>query len=231
MGVSYGSVLKQSASPASNLQYAAATIALIILGLIVPLSMTAATAAPGVLPEQIALQVLIVFIPAVVLSYFIGWGRPKPMLIAFSLFAYVWIGLAGLLQVTMRQMPWPLAVTNDQIITAQGVILVSYIALGAGYALAKNGPKRERAPRGIANGRLVGLTVAVVLSLPVAISALGGISALVSSREALALALARYESSMLGIVLAVTTIPVFVIWLVWWRRDGYSFSCCSPRTS
>src|ERR1019366_5952696 len=80
----------------------------------------------GVGGESLVLQWIIVIWSGLRLSGIAAQGTARPGLTAFWVFGYVWLGLAGLLQVASGLHPWPIGVSVHALNLGQFAILIGF---------------------------------------------------------------------------------------------------------
>jgi O-antigen/teichoic acid export membrane protein len=194
------------------------TAAALVLGIIVPGFLTdwQLTSSPGA-PGSVFLQITITAWAALRLAKLCARGEPRPFAIVFWLYVYIWLGLAGLLQVIHQTAPWPISISSSAFIKGQFLVLLGIAALEIGHLFPTRAPTHERTTRHIVASRVTKLVTFVLLIAPIWYQQLGGLHALFASRQELTTALLGASSSARaanlaagGIKIAFATVPTFL---------------------
>ncbi|XID92847.1 hypothetical protein ACF3MZ_31100 [Paenibacillaceae bacterium WGS1546] len=196
------------------IRYGTSTLLFLTLAFLLPLLFCA-----GELPEAnlpFAMNAAIVAYAAAMLSFPAAANKERILELTFWLFAYVFLGIVPLVQLTAASFPWPDAYGDRTVATAQLVALAGMAAYHAGILLGKppgSAPKEatERTfgigPRGFLAASAIAVLVALSLLL-----ASGGIQSLFVPRNAIESA---YESKSLNLIAdQLVKVPMFVCLLV-----------------
>ena len=195
-----------------------------------PLLMLFATHDPGysLSSTSLALHLGLVIYPAVRLLQIVVLGRPDWFRLFFWVFSYVWMGLAGLIQVISGRTPFTyLTIPNG--IVAPLIVFCGYAGYDIGSVLSSSRqthrdaghPPSRAIGRVIATGRLRILSYSSICTFPVLFVLRGGWHGIVGSRQAASSALAANglitSSSKVGggIVVSVSNVLPFVALLGW----------------
>ncbi|WP_157647288.1 hypothetical protein [Actinomycetospora chiangmaiensis] len=159
-----------------------------------------------------------------------GAGQPRWSELLFWSFSYVWLGVAGLAQVLSVRNPLFTSFSQDQQLTASGVLLVGFVAFDIGIYFGFSRFRADRKPlrpMAISETRVKILAVLTLLFTPLLVSLLGGLGTLFSSREALTNSLSQsnlYSSgdtsaggtllAVAGVMPAVSLLAILWIWKV-----------------
>jgi oligosaccharide repeat unit polymerase len=170
-------------------------------------------ASPAGVKGSVSLQDVITVWAGLRLAKLWARGEPRPFAIVFWLYVYVWLGLAGLLQVIHQVGPWPIAISSTAFAQAQIVILLGLAVLEIGHLFSAREVDLKQIRREIVGSRVTALVAFVLVTAPVWYQQLGGIHALISSRQELQTNI--YGSGSLdlaggGIKIALATVPTFL---------------------
>lgn len=167
----------------------------------------------GSVPLQIAITVW----AGLRLSKLWARGEPRPFAIVFWLYVYVWLGLAGMLQVLHQEGPWPIAISSSAYEQSQIIILLGLIILEIGHLFPSRRGSQVVYTRQIVGSRVTVLVVFVLVTAPLWYYLLGGFSALFTSRQELTTTLLGKAVSGRGqnlatggIEVAFATVPTFL---------------------
>lgn len=185
-----GSVARKSSGSASSVTF------FVLFGAIFPLLLVREVSGPPPDLANVAAQVVVLEYASLRLAQLFATGQPKWPEIAFWSFGYTWLGLAPLLQLLANRNPYRQPVPEDAWATQLIVVLAGFLAYDAGLAVAG---KRSRVDsrdtlasasvRMISRSRVRVLGILAVVATPLFVTALGGLFALFSSRQARTLAL------------------------------------------
>jgi hypothetical protein len=194
-------------------------------------------------PLVLALQWAVILYAAARLAMLSWHGQPRWMAIVFWCFTYAWFGVAGLAQVTSGHNPLQTAVDDNLASRQLLVILFGCVCYDvAGHLLRPRTMDRTgHQVRVLSARRVKQLCVVAIVASPIIIFALGGVGALLSSRNAVSTSLISsglYDRSLTnsgvnggsgnavgGLLLAVgNALPFVALFsLVWlWRSDRAS---------
>jgi hypothetical protein len=162
---------------------------------------------------SVALQNVITVWAGLRLAKLSARGEPRPFAIVFWLYVYVWLGLAGLLQVIHQVGPWPIAISSPAFAQGQIIILLGLAVLEIGHMFSTPRDSRGRTSRRIVGSRVKALVAFVLVTAPIWYQQLGGIHALLSSRQELQTSIYGNGSPDLtggGVKIALATVPTFL---------------------
>ena len=136
-----------------------------------------------------------IILPLVVCGYagtrlgmILGVGRPHWLSVTYWVFAYVWIGVAGFAQQVTGRWPSQFRFDSDTLLWSNLWILCGFVCwdIGTSIGLCTKvvAARQSWALREIQPRRVWLLAVAVIASVPVLVPKLGGVVALLTSREA-----------------------------------------------
>lgn len=147
------------------------------------------------------------------------WARaePRPFAIVFWLYVYVWLGLAGMLQVIHQEAPWPIVVGSSAYEEGQIIVLLGLAIVEIGHLFPSRQEMQMVNDREIVPPRITILVAFVLVTSPLWYHLLGGIHGLFSSRQELTatvlgrVASARSQNLAAGsIEVAFATVPTFL---------------------
>lgn len=143
-------------------------------------------------------------------------GEPRPFAIIFWLFVYVWLGLAGMLQVIHQTAAWPIVISSSAMERGQIIILVGLAAVEMGHLFPSRTKTQWQGSRRIVGSRVNLLVAFVLVTAPFWYRQVGGFHALFSSREALkntvygGVSGGSLTLGSGGLILALSTVPSFL---------------------
>jgi oligosaccharide repeat unit polymerase len=141
-------------------------------------------------------------------------GEPRPVAIVFWLYVYVWLGLAGLLQLIHQTAPWPIIISSAATWRGQIIIAVGLTFIEVGHLFPSRRTTQIDNGRQIIGWRVTVLVVLVLLAAPIWYHFLGGFHALFSSREELSTSIfgkgAHTSLASGGIKSTLATVPTFL---------------------
>jgi oligosaccharide repeat unit polymerase len=168
---------------------------------------------------------------AVRLAGLVWDGRPRLLEMTFWIYVYIWLGMAGMLQLTSGSFPWRSVHSPGSVLVGLAIIAVGLFA----YEVGLRAPRVRRsrhAPRITPNARfidpyrVVAMAVFATVAVAYLLFTLGGVAALMVSRQELSGTLARLSGGS-GKVIGMATaamlkIPPFValvaLWTSWLHR-------------
>jgi len=192
------------------------------LGIVVP-STTVAALPAARMSLEVTLAWVIILHAAVRLGALVMDGRQRILEMTFWIYVYVWLGLAAMLQVSRMSFPWPDAYPR-------GIIRMGLFLIAAGlvsYEVGLAAGRRHRLTRAvsfrtleISTPRAVLLSIAAIATVAFLIHRVGGVSAILVSREEWAATLAVISGgkgkAIGAIIHALLTVPAFVALLLIW---------------
>jgi oligosaccharide repeat unit polymerase len=211
-----------TASPRNDLFWIAlAPIAALALGALLPLTLTEGDSSAQ--PGTYWLFFAIAAYAGGQLSLSLITAKPKPMLIGFHLFCYLFLGLAPIVQMTRREWPLPGSPRSENLTTAAAICAVGILTYLIGYSLTYHRKSRP-ADLVIDDRRASQLTLASVGFSILFIAASG--TALFSTRQNFSDRIAAVFGSLTStgsIAISLGTVPITVVLLVAIerRRRGY----------
>jgi oligosaccharide repeat unit polymerase len=183
--------------------------------------------APPGTSGSVALQLVVIVWAGARLAKLWARGEPRPFLIVFWLYVYVWLGLAGLLQIIHHASAWPISIGAAATERGQIIILLGIASVEWGHLFKWHSRPSSTRGRRIVGGRVAALVGFAIVTAPIWFIQLGGFHTLYGSREALHEALngsgpgngAHLASGSITIALAtVTTFLALYATIVTWRH-------------
>jgi oligosaccharide repeat unit polymerase len=225
--------------------------ALILCGLLPLLFLYSIDNLAPVAATSVLLQWVIVLWSGLRLSAIAGAGKARPIATTFWLYVYVWLGIAGFVQLMSGRSPpsWPTPLDPRNLLVTQLVILAGLSAVELGALGAEQRRRRDTSDfpghsvpdmqdarelgagsqprsswlsgllrRTVSGRAILWLCLYAVVTFPFWLHQLGGVNALLDSRQALSSAVyGSGDSKVLGgIIVALSTVPVFVAAYALW---------------
>ncbi len=166
---------------------------------------------------SVALQLIITAWAGLRLARLLALGEPRPFAIVFWLYVYVWLGLAGLLQVIHQEAPHLIPISPTAYARGQFITLLGIAALEIGHLFSSRRNNQKPIDRHIVHSRVKVLVGFVLLTAPLWYLQLGGFHALFSSRQELASTIQEGKPGSQaanlaagGIRIAFATVPSFL---------------------
>ena len=209
-----------------NIRYMYATLLFLGSGFLLPLLFF-----PWESWEQwdapIAMSIAILVYSAAMLSYPVAANKERILDMTFWLFAYVFLGLVPLVQLSARRFPWPDVYEDGTLVTAQFITLAGLLAYHAGSLLGK--PSKSAKPSagsltanflkpGGTRQFMVVSVIAILVSAALLVQS-GSITSLFLPRNAIQ---SVYETKSQSLIAdQLIKVPIFVcliVGLTLWKR-------------
>lgn len=174
---------KQSISSRSAAgRLASGTAVFALLTFFIPLTITHVPGAGST--ASTLLQWIVVAYPAAHLAVIFACGEPRWLDAMMWTFSYIWIGLAGLVQLSEGRNPYNVAHADSSYQTAAVIAITGMVAYDLGRRIGDSARWRStsRPPRQIDKRRTLLLAAAAILTTPLLIQYLGGLQTLFVSR-------------------------------------------------
>lgn len=161
----------------------------LVLGVLLPLALVVSTGEELLMSAALAVLVLVLLHSAAGLAGALASSEARLVEFLFWTFGYVWLGLAGCLQVATRQFPWPGGLSPVTEFQAALLVEIGLLAFSLGSWASRHWEYRilraragKRVPAAFSPVRVLVLAVVSVAVTVVMVPRLGGLEAYFSSR-------------------------------------------------